>query len=133
MKEVGETPDSATLDRRLRRAAKLSLGIGLAMLVAKLAAWRMTGSTAILSDALEGIVNVVAAAFALYSVRLAQQPPDQDHPYGHGKAEPLAALAVAVMLVGAAIGIAWQAAGREGDAALIKLCVNASTIGNKAH
>ena len=53
----------------------------------KFAAWIITHSNAILTDALESIVNVFAGAFALYSVRYAAKPKDEDHPYGHGKIE----------------------------------------------
>lgn len=66
------------------RAASISLVVGIVLLVTKLAAWRLTGSAAILSDALESIVNVVAASMALFSVWYGSQPADADHPYGHG-------------------------------------------------
>lgn len=69
------------------RAGWLSLGAGVVVLLVKLVAWRLTGSTAVLSDALESIVNVVAAALLLYSLHLARQPADTNHPYGHGKVE----------------------------------------------
>ena len=68
-------------------AAGLSLVVGAVVMLAKFAAWRTTGSTAILSDALESIINVVAGGFALWTVLLASRPPDERHPYGHGKAE----------------------------------------------
>ena len=51
----------------------------------------LTGSSAVLSDALESTVNVVAATFAVFAVRFAAQPADRDHPYGHGKIEFLSA------------------------------------------
>ncbi len=73
------------------RAALLSLVIGALLLAIKLGAWALTGSTAVLSDALESIVNVIAAGFAVYSVHLSRKPPDLDHPYGHGKIEFLSA------------------------------------------
>ncbi len=69
----------------------MSLFAGTVIFVAKLIAWRITGSTAVLSDALESTVNVVAALFAVFALRFAARPPDQDHPYGHGKIEFLAA------------------------------------------
>ncbi len=56
-------------------------------MLVKLYAWWLTGSNAILSDALESIVNVVASSFALYSVVLSSIPQDKNHPYGHGKIE----------------------------------------------
>ncbi len=68
-------------------AARLSLIGGLLILIGKFAAYTLTGSTAVLSDALESVVNVVAAALVLYSVVLASKPADHNHPYGHGKVE----------------------------------------------
>jgi cation diffusion facilitator family transporter len=56
-------------------------------MVLKFTAWYLTKSTAILSDALESIVNIVASGFALYSLKLASRPKDENHPYGHGKIE----------------------------------------------
>jgi cation diffusion facilitator family transporter len=77
---------------RLRLVAALtSVVAGTAILVAKVVAWQLTGSSAVLSDALESVVNVVAAGFALNAVHVASQPADQEHPYGHGKMELLSA------------------------------------------
>ena len=73
------------------RAAALALAAGLALMGVKFVAYFLTGSAAIFSDALESIVNVAAAAFALYSLYYAHRPADEDHPYGHGKIEFLAA------------------------------------------
>lgn len=72
-------------------AAWLSLLVGAAVLALKFAAWWITHSSAVLSDALESIVNVVAAGFAVFALRFAAQPADKDHPYGHGKIEFVAA------------------------------------------
>jgi cation diffusion facilitator family transporter len=72
-------------------AAITSLVVGSALLATKLVAYLLTGSAAVLSDALESTVNVVAAGFAWFSVRLSQEPPDDNHPYGHGKVEFLSA------------------------------------------
>jgi len=69
------------------RWMSISLGISVVLLLLKLGAYYLTSSTAILTDALESIVNVVASAFALYSIYLSNQPRDQNHPYGHGKVE----------------------------------------------
>lgn len=73
------------------RAAWLSLSVGIVVLGMKLVAWWVTQSSAVLSDALESIVNVVAAGFAVFALRFAAQPADRDHPYGHGKIEFVAA------------------------------------------
>lgn len=73
------------------RASLTSLVVGGLLLAAKFLAYSMTGSTAVLSDALESIVNVVAAAFLIGSVLFAGVPADRNHPYGHGKIEFFAA------------------------------------------
>jgi cation diffusion facilitator family transporter len=73
--------------RARRRAGRVSLVVGGAIFAGKLAAYLLTGSTAVLSDALESIVNVVAAGLLLYSLTVAARPADPSHPYGHGKVE----------------------------------------------
>lgn len=73
------------------RAASFALAVGVALMLLKFAAWGLTGSAAVFSDAIESVVNVLASAFALYSVRLAHRPADAEHPYGHGKVEFLSA------------------------------------------
>jgi cation diffusion facilitator family transporter len=60
---------------------------GLALFCVKLGAWLVTGSVAILTDALESVVNVISAFIGLYSLRLSALPRDRNHPYGHGKVE----------------------------------------------
>ncbi|KYG69268.1 cation transporter [Bdellovibrio bacteriovorus] len=77
--------DSANKIRN--RAAWISAIASFLIFALKMGAYRITGSTAVLSDALESIVNVVASLVALYVVRFAAQPADHEHPYGHGKAE----------------------------------------------
>lgn len=74
-------------DKVRLRVAKSSLVIGVLLLVFKFWAYEITNSQAILSDALESIVNVLAALIALITVNIASKPADKDHPYGHGKAE----------------------------------------------
>jgi cation diffusion facilitator family transporter len=69
------------------RAAILSLVLAILLFGAKFFAYLLTGSAAIFSDALETVVNVVAAGFAIYSLSVAHTPADRDHPYGHGKIE----------------------------------------------
>lgn len=69
------------------RWAGISLAIGILLVLVKLLAYFITRSNAIFSDALEGIANILTAGFAIYSIRLAYQPADSEHPYGHGKVE----------------------------------------------
>lgn len=73
------------------RLQALVLALGAVLMGIKFAAWRITGSNAVLSDALESIVNVVAGGFALYALILAARPRDREHPYGHGKVEFISA------------------------------------------
>lgn len=61
--------------------------IGIALFIGKLIAWHLTNSDAVFSDAMESIVNIIAAFMGLYSLYLAAKPKDVDHPYGHGKIE----------------------------------------------
>lgn len=77
--------DTGSAQKLLRRASWLSFWIGIVMLAIKTTAWRLTRSSAILSDAAESVVHVAAVAFVVYSLRLALKPPDEDHPYGHAK------------------------------------------------
>jgi cation diffusion facilitator family transporter len=92
--------------RARRRAGLVSLLVGIALFGAKLLAWLVTHSTAVFSDAMESVVNVVAAALLVWSLRVARRPADADHPYGHGKIEYFSAgiegtlIAVAAVLIG---------------------------------
>lgn len=102
-------PVNADVERRnlkVRIAAiSLSLLVGAALMGLKFYAYSLTGSSAILSDALESIINVVASAFALFSVVMAAKPPDKDHPYGHGKIEFFSAGFEGALIIVAAVGI----------------------------
>lgn len=77
--------------RRIPRAEAAAVGVsvvvGILLLSIKFAAYYLTGSTAIFSDAVESIVNVLAALVALWALAVAHTPPDESHPYGHGKVE----------------------------------------------
>ena len=75
----------------------------------KTLAWWLTGSVGLLSDAMESLVNLASAAFALLMVRIAQRPADADHPYGHHKAEYFSAGFEGLMIMVAAAGIMWAA------------------------
>lgn len=70
-----------------QKAALISVFASIAIFAIKMWAYQATHSTAVLSDATESVVNVVAAVVAFFVVRFAAQPADEDHPYGHGKAE----------------------------------------------
>jgi cation diffusion facilitator family transporter len=99
-------PETAAVEQR---AATIALVVGIVLLAIKFIAYLFTGSSAILSDALESIVNVLAGGFALYAVILAHQPADREHPYGHGKIEFLSAGFEGGMIILAALIIAARA------------------------
>jgi len=82
---------------------------GIVLMAIKFVAHLITGSNAILSDALESIINVAAGFFALYSLWLSKQPKDENHPYGHGKIEFISAGFEGGMIVLAAIYILFEA------------------------
>lgn len=96
----------------LRRYAWLSIGAAVVTIVLKTVAWRLTGSVGLLSDALESLVNLAAAALALAMVTVALRPPDEDHAFGYGKAEYVASGAEGALILLAAAGIGWTAVGR---------------------
>lgn len=109
-------------DRRVRmrmRAAIVSFVVAVVLFGAKFLAWTMTGSAAILSDALESIVNIVAAAMAWFSVWFGSQPADDNHPYGHGKIEDFSAGVEGALIVLASLGILWSAVPRFFDPRVI--------------
>lgn len=92
------------------RAAYISVIASCAIFVLKFVAYRITGSTAILSDALESIVNVIASIVAFFVIRYAAQPADDEHPYGHGKAESFSSTFEGGMIFFAAVMIIGEAA-----------------------
>lgn len=95
-------------ERARLRAVVISLAVGALLLAAKYQAYRLTGSTAILSDALESIVNVVAAVFALGGIVFAGRPADRNHPYGHGKIEFFSAAFEGGLIAFAAVLIVYE-------------------------
>jgi cation diffusion facilitator family transporter len=93
----------------LTRYAWLSLAAAIVTVTLKLLAYALTGSVGLLSDALESLVNVLAGGMAVAMLWLAQLPPDDDHPYGHSKAEYFSSGLEGVLILIAAIGIGWTA------------------------
>ena len=83
----------------------LSVSVSMALMGAKFLTYHLTQSAAVLSDALESIINVVAGAFALLSVWMSAKPPDPEHPYGHGKIEYFSAGFEGALIIVAAMGI----------------------------
>jgi cation diffusion facilitator family transporter len=98
--------------RDLSRYGWLSIAAALVTMAIKLVAWRLTGSVGLLSDALESTVNLVAGVLVLVALKVAAQPPDENHQFGHEKAELVSATLEGVMVVVAASLIAWAAIDR---------------------
>ena len=91
---------------------KLSIAVALATIVLKTGAWWVSGSVSLLSDALESLVNLAGAMFALAMVTVAARPPDDEHPYGHHKAEYFSSGFEGVLIFVAAMAIIWAAVQR---------------------
>jgi cation diffusion facilitator family transporter len=105
----------AAAKRKVASLAFWSIVIALVVLGLKFAAWYVTGSVALYSDALESIVNVIASVAAFWAIQVSHKPADQDHPFGHHKAEYFSAVLEGVLIVLAALLIlnevwrSWQA------------------------
>lgn len=107
------TPTAAAArERRLRRLMILAIVTALATIALKTGAWAITGSVGLLSDAAESVVNLVAAIFGLVAVIWASRPPDDEHAYGHEKANYLAAGVEGAMILIAAGTIAYAGVDR---------------------
>jgi cation diffusion facilitator family transporter len=91
---------------------KLSVAVAVATITLKTGAWWLTGSVGLLSDAMESVVNLAGAMFALWMVIVAARPPDEDHPFGHHKAEYFSSGFEGVLIFIAALAIMWAAVSR---------------------
>lgn len=88
---------------------RASVGVAALTIALKTLAWWISGSVGLLSDALESFVNLAGAMFALAMVTVARRPADEDHPYGHHKAEYFSSGFEGILIVGASIAILWAA------------------------
>ena len=91
-----------------KKAILISLCVSIVLMLAKFVAYFLTSSNAILTDAAESIVNVLASAFAFYSIYLATLPKDENHPYGHGKVEFFSAFVEGILIGIAGIVIVFK-------------------------
>ncbi|WP_028702674.1 cation diffusion facilitator family transporter [Acidipropionibacterium jensenii] len=115
MNNTGGTRDPGPRHRPpedLSRFAWLSIAAAVATIVLKTWAWRVTGSVGLLSDAAESLVNLVAAIIALVVLKISIRPPDQNHQFGHSKAEYFSAATEGIMIFVAAALILVQAGDR---------------------
>lgn len=104
----------STRKQRVASLAGWSIVIAFGVMGLKFVAWKMTGSVALYSDALESIVNVITAGAALWAIRVSQKPADTDHPFGHHKAEYFSAvlegilIGIAALLIIMAVARSWS-------------------------
>lgn len=111
--------------RRLTRVTLAGVGVRLVIVAAELAGVVVYGSATLLVDALASLADVAASLLLVAAIRLAARPPDDDHPFGHGRYEPLAGLQLAVFLTGVGLYLflrqLWSAATSvtEGDLSLV--------------
>jgi cation diffusion facilitator family transporter len=96
----------------LARFAWLSVAAAIVTIGLKALAYRLTGSVGLLSDALESVVNLVAALFTLGMLALAARPPDEEHAFGYGKAEYFSSGVEGALIFAASVAIAWAAVRR---------------------
>ncbi len=95
-----------------QRLLQVSVGVAVTTIALKTGAWYVTDSVGLLSDAMESVVNLASAVFGLAMVTIAQRPADDDHPYGHHKAEYFSSGFEGTLIIVAALAILWAAAHR---------------------
>ncbi|MFN3612419.1 MAG: cation diffusion facilitator family transporter [Tepidimonas sp.] len=98
-----------------QRLLAASVGVALATILLKTLAWWITDSVGLLSDAMESVVNLASAMFGLWMVTVAARPADDEHPYGHHKAEYFSSGFEGILIIVAALGIIWASLGRLWD------------------
>jgi ferrous-iron efflux pump FieF len=99
-------------DRLRRLATYASIGVAVVLIGAKLVAWFVTDSVAMLSSLLDSTIDLLSSLVTAYGVASALRPPDREHRFGHGKAEPLAALAQAAFIAGSSVLLGYEALSR---------------------
>lgn len=92
-----------------QKAARLSLAANVLLVAVKIAAGLISGSVSVLAEGVQSLLDIVASAFILVTVRASAAPPDPDHPWGHGKFENLTALGQMLLVLGSIAGIWWAA------------------------
>ena len=116
---MARAPLTTPVARPRSRVAALSIASNTTLIVLKLGAALVTGSVALLTEALHSLIDLVASAVAFLSVRKAEEPADADHPYGHDKLEDLAAVIEGVFILVGSIVIAYTAASHLSSGATV--------------
>jgi len=97
---------------QVKTLLKLSIAVAVVTIVLKTLAWWLTDSVGLLSDAMESLVNLASALFAIAMVTIAARPADADHPFGHTKAEYFSSAFEGMLIAGASVAIIWAAVRR---------------------
>jgi cation diffusion facilitator family transporter len=109
------SPETGTRLRALSGVTVLAAVVNLMLVVVKGGVGLVGGSAVLVADALHSLSDFATDVVALFSLRVASKPPDEEHPYGHGRYETLGTAVLGVVLLGAAAGIAWEASSRFGQ------------------
>jgi ferrous-iron efflux pump FieF len=107
-----EPVEEERTDRLMRQATYASVAAATVLIIAKTAAWALTGSVSVLSSLVDSLLDAAASLVNLFAVRHALTPADREHRFGHGKAEPLAGLVQAAFITGSAILLLMEAVRR---------------------
>ena len=98
--------------KQLRNATYASVFTAIVLIGVKLVAWLLTGSVSILASLIDSLMDSIASTINLFAVRYSLMPPDEEHRFGHGKAEPLAGLAQSAFICGSALFLVLHAVDR---------------------
>lgn len=107
--------DASTNKPGRDRPAMVAAAVSIGLAVLKFVGWSITCSSALLAAAMDSATDVIVSLLSAWSVRAADAPPDEDHPYGHGKLEHMAALGQSLLLIGSAIGVLSAVIQRGGE------------------
>lgn len=107
-----QAPVTDKNERLLKWATTAAVCTAILLIVTKLAAWFLTQSVSVLASLVDSLMDVCASFINLLAVRYALQPPDEEHRFGHGKAEPIAGLAQATFIAGSALFLILEAGKR---------------------
>ncbi len=105
-------PSALPFARQAKRVAKQTILAGLMITLLKFGAFLLTNSVSVLSDAVESIINIIAASFMLFAIWFSNRPADRSHPYGHGKVEFMAVAVEGLFVTGAGVMVAFTAVAR---------------------
>jgi len=106
---VDATPIHSLPERLIRKVTWIGIGVNLGLAVTKLLAGVSGGSQAVVADGIESLLDLVTVMLVYAGSRFWTRPPDESHPFGHGRIETVTAVLIGMSLVGAAAGIGWQA------------------------